>query len=391
MRRLAERKGRGVPGVRVRRSEHGAIGVIVGTGMAAVFVVVGFVMLLVLVLMGAADNAAQASQCRPAPVGGGAPAGPAVVPAGASDGSFTELEWLRDFLSRLGAPDTAENRRATLAWMRAEGGHFVGAPFNPLNTSMPAAGATDWNSVGVKSYADYETGMTATLETIRLDSYGYPAIMAALADGSNGRVTVDAVDASSWGTHHPRLGQLYDQLAPQDYADGAGPGSAPAGGGAGRQCQAGAGPVTGGARDLLANPNVVLGPNERADLEAGLVDARIVGVLAWIARDHVIDVGPFKTGHSPCAGGSGYETGDGGCAKGLSNHWYGRAVDIGAVDGAPVSASNAAARAIVEAIVARSGHFELTELGQPWLDGTEGALYMFTEAHGDHLHLGIDS
>src|SRR5205823_5838864 len=148
----------------------------------------------------------------------------------------------------------------------------------------------------------------------------------------NGRVTVDAVDASKWGTHHPRLGQLYDQLAPEDYADGAGSGSATASGG-GRQCQPGAGPVTAEARDLLANPNVILGPNARADLEAGLVDPRIVGVLAWIAHDHVIDIGPFKTGHSPCAGGSANETPDGGCTSGISNHFYGRAVDIGAVDG----------------------------------------------------------
>lgn len=354
-------------------------------------VAIGLVMMLLVLLMAGAAEEAEASACRPTPAGGGAPAGPAIVPPGAPDGSFTEVEWLRDFLSRLGAPDSAENRRAMLAWMRAEGGHFVGAPYNPLNTSMPEAGATDWNSVGVKSYPDYETGMTATLETIRLDSYGYPAIVATLADGANGRVTVDAVDASSWGTHHPRLGQLYEQLSPADYGDGAGSGSMTTGAGGGRQCQPGAGPVTAEARDLLTNPNVILGPNERADLEAGLVDPRIVGVLALIAQDHVIHVGPFKTGHSPCAGGSANQTADGGCTSGISNHWHGRAVDIGAVDGAAVTASNTGARAIVDAIVARAGHFELTELGQPWLDGTEGALFMFTEAHGDHLHLGIDT
>lgn len=50
-----------------------------------------------------------------------------------------------------------------------------------------------------------------------------------------------------------------------------------------------------GARDLLRNPRVVLTPNARADLEAGVVDQRLVSLLSWIAERHTISISVFKT------------------------------------------------------------------------------------------------
>src|SRR4051812_17585494 len=60
--------------------------------------------------------------------------------------------WTTDVLAGLGNElPTAESVAFLEAWHRAEGGT---AAFNWLNTTQGAAGATDYNSVGVKNYPD---------------------------------------------------------------------------------------------------------------------------------------------------------------------------------------------------------------------------------------------
>lgn len=159
------------------------------------------------------------------------------------------------------------------------------------------------------------------------------------------------------------------------------------GGSSGSNCRGG---VSGEASDLLANTNVTLSASHRDDLEAGLIDPRIIGALLWIARDHTIVVSSLRSDHSVCAGGSGNETADG-CASGRSNHADGRGVDIGVVDGSAVAwCESCPARSVVDAILAEPSNLGLTELGQPYYDRTDAATYVFTSDHGDHLHLGID-
>lgn len=160
------------------------------------------------------------------------------------------------------------------------------------------------------------------------------------------------------------------------------------GGATGSSCSAG---ISGDAADLLANPKVTLSASQRADLEAGLIDPRIIGVLSWIARDHTIVVTSLRSDHSVCAGGTSAETAGGGCSAGRSNHADGRGADIGLVDGEAVSPGSGATRAVVDAILAADGQLGLTELGQPFYDRSVGRLYVFTAGHGDHVHLGIDA
>ena len=160
------------------------------------------------------------------------------------------------------------------------------------------------------------------------------------------------------------------------------------GGATGSSCSAG---VSGEAADLLANPKVTLSPSQRADLEGGLIDPRIIGALSWIARDHTIVLGSLRSDHSVCAGGSKNETAGGGCVSGRSNHADGRAADIGVVDGEAVNSGSGAARAVVDAILAADGQLGLTELGQPFYDRSVGRTYVFTADHGDHIHIGIDA
>jgi hypothetical protein len=188
--------------------ERGAVPLV---GLAVV-ALIGFVMALFLgMVLLASTVATQAETCStPAPAGGVAPpGGPAQPPGGAASGQFTETEWAKDFLSRLGVPATPENEKVIVAWEHAEGGHFVNdAHFNPLNTTLRQPGSTSINGAGVQTYPDYETGMAATLTTIRANYYA--AVITALAAGNNPQGVIDAIDASPWGTSASTLQQAYD-------------------------------------------------------------------------------------------------------------------------------------------------------------------------------------
>lgn len=160
------------------------------------------------------------------------------------------------------------------------------------------------------------------------------------------------------------------------------------GGATGSSCSAG---ISGDAGDLLANPKVTLSASQRADLEADLIDPRIIGALSWIARDHTIVVSSLRSDHSVCAGGTSAETAGGGCSAGRSNHADGRAADIAVVDGEAVTPGSSATRIVVDAILAADGQLGLTELGQPFHDRSVGRVYVFTAGHSDHVHVAIDA
>lgn len=132
---------------------------------------------------------------------------------------------------------------------------------------------------------------------------------------------------------------------------------------------------------VLGHPAIHLTANARGDVEAGLVDPRILQVLLLLAQTHELGpVGPFVTGHS-------YYVKD---TTRVSNHAYGRAVDILGVDGAPVSPANEAAREVMEAVLTLPAGVLPDELGGAWvLSG--GGLTSFTKDHLDHIHVGYDA
>ncbi len=147
----------------------------------------------------------------------------------------------------------------------------------------------------------------------------------------------------------------------------------------------GAGTAGTSAAAVLANPAIALSGPARADVDSGLVDPRLVAVLAIAGRQYPLAVSVIRTGHSQCVGG-GSRAERPTCA--ISNHWYGRGVDVAAVAGRPVSAANAGARTLVEALLRLPADLRPDELGVPWaaLDPLPG---VFTDAaHQDHLHLG---
>lgn len=127
---------------------------------------------------------------------------------------------------------------------------------------------------------------------------------------------------------------------------------------------------------VLTHPNIELRPEARLDIEAGRVDARLLGVLLFLASEHRLgSVGPFATGHSLYVEGTNR----------ISNHAYGRAVDIPIVDGIAVSPSNQSARAAAQSLLSLGEPLRPDELGSPWDLAYPGA---FTDSsHLDHLHL----
>ncbi len=100
----------------------------------------------------------------------------------------------RDLLQHMNFPVTDENLRALKAWAQAEGGE---AKNNPFNTTQAWPGATDYNSVHVRNYADYSDGLAATLKTLQGP---YQNIRTALGKGDSALAVAQAVVNSPWGT-----------------------------------------------------------------------------------------------------------------------------------------------------------------------------------------------
>jgi hypothetical protein len=129
---------------------------------------------------------------------------------------------------------------------------------------------------------------------------------------------------------------------------------------------------------LLDNPKLTLTENARYDLLQGVVDARVVAVLHLLLQSYTVHVSVFKTGHSLYVRGTDK----------VSNHIGGRAVDIFALNGEAVSASNSAARAVVAWLATGQGPLRPDELGSPFAE-FEGLPGAFTNAdHMDHIHIG---
>ena len=161
-------------------------------------------------------------------------------------------------------------------------------------------------------------------------------------------------------------------------------------------------PVDAGARRLLENPDFGATPQAARDLEAGVVDGRLVATLRAVTEGHRICVEAFKEGHYFEPGvPDGPRIPEGyGEAGGLPNtHYYGRAADLYWVDGKPVG-GNATDPAVLDVgrilaeIPARRRPDQI--IGPPaWANslgyGREKGWVLARdqlELHEDHLHLG---
>lgn len=100
--------------------------------------------------------------------------------------------WRQHLIAVLGGHSDAEKLRFLDAWAQAEGGN---AAFNPLNTTFPLPGASDYNSVGVKNYPRPVWGVCATAMTLTDPAPGpltYPKLLGHLQSAA-GSYTADEI------------------------------------------------------------------------------------------------------------------------------------------------------------------------------------------------------
>jgi hypothetical protein len=131
--------------------------------------------------------------------------------------------------------------------------------------------------------------------------------------------------------------------------------------------------------DLLDTSSVDLAPAAATDLQHGIVDSRLVGLLQWIAQRHSIAISEFRTGHPKFVTGT----------TKISNNWYGRATTITWVDGNPVSPGSTAARALWQELRQAPAAIRPTEIGAPWADPANPRSYSGPDAL-NLIHIGFD-
>ena len=141
----------------------------------------------------------------------------------------------------------------------------------------------------------------------------------------------------------------------------------------------------------LALPNAVLAPinwenlsftneTQKADLESGAIDPRIVGLLGAITQSHQITISALRSDHSMYT-----------VSGGVSNHYYGRAMDIAAVDG--VSCTDTAPTApcgeLATTLASLPAPAMPTELIYCYDVDGPGPAFARSD-HCDHVHAGYD-
>ena len=123
-------------------------------------------------------------------------------------------------------------------------------------------------------------------------------------------------------------------------------------------------PPDAAAQALLENKRVILDSVGVADVKAGRIDPRIVAVLTTLSKEHTITVSCMCSDHSKfTVGGS------------VSNHHFGRGLDIAAIDGRPVNASNFDAREIALELQELAPSIRPDEIGSPFADRRPGLLH----------------
>ncbi|MBY5161470.1 lytic transglycosylase domain-containing protein [Nitriliruptoria bacterium AS10] len=132
---------------------------------------------------------------------------------------------------------------------------------------------------------------------------------------------------------------------------------------------------------VLSHPRISIYEGGRDDITARRIDNRILAIMARAADRWTISVTSLQTGHSKCVGGGNYP----GCT--VSNHWYGRGMDIFTVNGTPVTDTNRDAYTLTLWLSTLPPDLRPNEVGTPWAHLEDRPGHFHDAAHRDHLHL----
>ncbi|HEY1285067.1 MAG TPA: lytic murein transglycosylase [Solirubrobacterales bacterium] len=122
---------------------------------------------------------------------------------------------------------------------------------------------------------------------------------------------------------------------------------------------------------------------EMVDLQSGAIDPRIMNLLGAISQQHTVTISALRSDHSKFTTGGN-----------VSNHYYGRAMDIAAIDG--VSCTNVSPDGPCGTIARQLGALppgqEPTELIYCWdPDGPANPNGFAQADHCNHVHVGFDA
>jgi hypothetical protein len=122
---------------------------------------------------------------------------------------------------------------------------------------------------------------------------------------------------------------------------------------------------------------------EMVDIQSGVIDPRILGIIGAISQQHTITISSLRSDHSKLTSSGN-----------VSNHYYGRAMDIAAIDGVPCTDVSVGGPCgmIARQLGALPPGQEPTELIYCWdPDGPANPNGFAQADHCDHVHVGFDS
>lgn len=122
------------------------------------------------------------------------------------------------------------------------------------------------------------------------------------------------------------------------------------------------------ARRVLGSARIALSAPARRDVEAGVVDDRLLGILSELACRQRLDITVFVTGYRGSSEGP------------PSQHGLGRAVDLSSIDGQPITPE--LAEGALGLMQAANGAGAVTA-GPILIDGASSA------TNPDHIHIGV--
>ncbi|HSD25146.1 MAG TPA: lytic murein transglycosylase [Solirubrobacterales bacterium] len=122
---------------------------------------------------------------------------------------------------------------------------------------------------------------------------------------------------------------------------------------------------------------------EMVDIQSGAIDPRIINLIGAISQQHTITISALRSDHSKSTSSGN-----------VSNHYYGRAMDIAAIDG--VSCTNVSPDGPCGTLARQLGALppgqEPTELIYCWdPDGPANPNGFAQADHCDHIHVGFDA
>jgi len=134
-------------------------------------------------------------------------------------------------------------------------------------------------------------------------------------------------------------------------------------------------------RRVLADPRIDIYPCGRSDIRAGLVDKRVLVALEWLSGAGLRPaVSALKCGHSKYVAGGGR----------ISDHWFGRAVDISAVNRIPILGNQqdgGVADVTIRKLLELRGVMEPGQIiSLRTYAGADNTLAL--SDHDDHIHIG---